>query len=556
MGSSSFSTDRLRRASRRPRSSSILLLASSLGLVVLTAILAVAAAWNSRANTRQLLRDYAAFAAWSYGQRLSNELEETAWFSLGPIEHREPHHNASFPAPAALRRYRQANLAGCRCDPPARPATYYRFAIGESSLLTDGPPLNDSVAAAIPSLVRSLVRRDDVGPRSGIARVPGRKDMTAFGLMPTSWGDTIVYGFTFDSAGFLGGFDSILTHASLLPAAVTRGLPNVELLTYEVRDTSGLLYRRGAGWPGDEREWPFIVAETLPPLRGGLIARLTLLPEAAPLLLSGGLPKTPLPLLALVGLLGVAAAGVALLQLRREGELLRLRRDFVAGVSHELRTPLAQLRLFLDTLRLKRYDTLEEQEWLVGHLSRETTRLEHLVENVLAVSRLERNVHSGAPLQPLDLAREVTDAVHAFQPLAASRQAHIECDLECGIEVLADQTAFRQLLLNLLDNAVKFGPPGQVVGVSLHRRDASAELRVSDEGPGVPDPDRKRIWEPYYRGNNPATRAVGGSGIGLTIVRDIAGRFGGAAMVASPVGAGAQFIVTLPLVPAPTGTPT
>jgi signal transduction histidine kinase len=244
----------------------------------------------------------------------------------------------------------------------------------------------------------------------------------------------------------------------LLPAAVTKGRANTGLFALEVRDPAGTVYFRSAAWPEDEREWPFIFSDTMPARIAGLVARITLVPATASTLLAGGLPRAPLPLLLLIGLMGIVAAALATAQLRRQGELARLRSEFVAGVSHELRTPLAQLRLFLDTLRLKRYDTPEEQEWLVGHLTRETTRLEHLVENVLAASRLDRGMHPSVPLVPLDFGAEVKEAATAFAPLAASRRAILDTEVSEGIEVLADQATLRQLVLNLLDNAVKFGP--------------------------------------------------------------------------------------------------
>jgi signal transduction histidine kinase len=522
------------------------LLAASLGLVAVATYFAFAAAWRSRANTSQLLRDYAAFAAWSYRQRLEQELGESMWFTLSPLQHQEPHQSRRVPGVEMLVHYREMNLEECRCDPIADPATYFRFSIASDSLDIAGTPLQPGLAAVIPGAVRQAAREGGPAARVGIIRLPGDGPVAAYGLMPTVWADTIVYGFTYDSVALLAAFDSVLARAPLLPAAVTRGRANPELLTLEVRDSTGRRLHRAAGWPADEREWPFIAEDTVPPLRGGFIVRLTLLPDAAPALLSGGLPRTPLPLLLLVGLLGVGAAVVAVTQLRREGELARLRSDFVAGVSHELRTPLAQLRLFLDTLRLKRYDTEAEQEWLVGHLSRETTRLEHLVENVLAASRLDRGVHPDAPLEPLDLGQEAAEAVTAFQPLAASRKTSLQADLPRGVGVLADQAALRQLLLNLLDNAVKFGPPGQVVRLTLVRENGVARLTVADQGPGVPEADRERIWEPYFRGSDTATRAVGGSGIGLAIVREVAARFGGMVSVTTAQGGGAAFTVTLP----------
>lgn len=363
--------------------------------------------------------------------------------------------------------------------------------------------------------------------------------------MPTEWGDTIVYGFTIDSAALSTAFVRTFHEGSLLPTAVTAGRANEGLLSLEVQDTTGRFLYRDTAWP-DEREWPFIATESLPPRTGGLVVRLTVQPAAVPTFLAGGLPRTPLPLLLVVGLLGLGLSIAAVTQLRREGQLSRLRSDFVTAVSHELRTPLAQIRLFLDTLSLGRYDTDAEREWLLGHLVRETTRLEHLVENVLAISRLERGTTGPALREPADLSQEVRAAVVAFEPLAASRRAGLVTSIESGALVGVEREALRQLLLNLFDNAVKFGPPGQRIEVTVRARDGQVELRVKDQGPGVTAAERDRIWEPYYRGQGNSVRAVGGSGIGLAIVRDIVARAGGTTEVRSPAEGGAEFVIRLP----------
>jgi signal transduction histidine kinase len=537
-------------AARRTRPLAIrwplVLLTASLGLVLITTFIALAAARNHRASTAQLLHDYAAFAAWSYAEHLAGEFEETVWFTVNPIEHRQPHRHRDMPVAGDLATYRSRSLQNCHCDPPARPATYFRFRLGSDSLQTAGEPLPAGLGASLADRVTRGIHARGVAGRDGVLHVASGGRLAAYGLMPTTWGDTMVYGFTFDSAGVVAAFDSVLANAPLLPSAVTRGQRNIELLTLEIRDTSGQVLFQSEGWP-DPREWPYIAEESLPPLRGGLLARVSVRPSAAQQLLAGGFPRTPIPLLLLVGVLGVASSLMAFVQMRREGELARLRSDFVAAVSHELRTPLAQIRLFLDTLRLRRYDTEAEQEWLVGHLTRETTRLEHLVENVLAASRLDRGAISDLPLERLDLGREVRDAVTAFAPLAASRQVELETDLSENVIVLADTDALRQLLLNLLDNAVKFGPRGQTVRIALVGKDGRAVLTIADQGPGVPAGERERIWEPYYRGSTEATRAVGGSGIGLAIVRETVARLQGTASVTQVPSGGAEFRVELPL---------
>lgn len=516
-------------------------------LVAITTALSIATAWRTRANTRQLLRDYAAFAAWSYRERLTSELMESLWLTLNPIGHKELHQSRHTPEVTSLPGYRAQSLAECRCDPPAAPSTYFRFDYRDRSLHTIGAPLDSSTRGSLPGLLQTSLR-GTTPVRPGIIRADGRQ-LVAYAPMPTEWGDTIVYGFAFDSAGLVRAFDSVLTTSPLLPGAVTRGRPNRELLALEVRDTAGRLFHRSTTWPVNEREWPFIVEESLPPLRGGLLVRLTLVPSVAPSLLSGGLPRTPLPLLLLVGALGLAASVVALLQLRREGELARMRSNFVTGVSHELRTPLAQIRLFLDTLRLRRYDTEEEHQWLIGHLTRETTRLEHLVANVLSIGQLERNAPSEVSFETLDLGREVAEAVTAFTPLAASRQVSFDVSGDEGVLVRGDAGELRQLLLNLLDNAVKFGPTGQRVELVVSQVDGKARLTISDQGPGIAPEERLRIWDPYYRGSNQAVRAVGGSGIGLSIVRQVAHRLDGSISASNRPEGGARFELQIPLAP-------
>lgn len=531
----------------RPSRWPLVLLAVSLGLVIVTTVVASLSARKHATTTAQLLRDYAAFAAWSYGQRISEELGEGEWFTLNPIRHRAPHQSRKIPDAEDLIGYRASSLDRCRCPGGVEPATYFRLRLGADSLHTAGAPL--APADSLP-LVRSLTAAlhspELTTPPSGFVAY-GPAALAAYGLMPTEWGDTIVYGFTVDSAGLATSLTRVLREAPLLPSAVTRGAGNEALLALEVTDTSGRTLYRGAGWPADPREWPFVAQESLPRFRGGLVARLTIRPEAASTLLSGGFPWSPLPPLLLIGLLGIGSAVVAVAQLRREGQLGRLRSDFVAAVSHELRTPLAQIRIFLDTLRLKRYDTPAQQEWLLGHLSRETTRLEHLVENVLTVTRMERGAGEGLRRESLELDREVAETLEAFQPLATSRQAHLTAELSEGVLVRGDRGALRQLLLNLLDNAVKFGPPGQTVRVALARVNGSARLTVTDQGPGVPEGERARIWEPYFRGEGAAH--VGGSGIGLAIVRDLTRRLGGTVAVSRGAGGGAEFAITLPAAP-------
>jgi signal transduction histidine kinase len=367
----------------------------------------------------------------------------------------------------------------------------------------------------------------------------GRDYVLAYTIMRTGWGDTIVYGSEYPRETIARLFGDILHEEGLLPEPFTRDHGNAELLTVEVADAANRpLYR---SMP--EPDWTLEATTPLPDFLGGLRIRTEIRPELAAEMVIGGLPRSRLPFL--LALLGIAAtlAVVAVRQLRREQELAQLRGDFVASVSHELRTPLAQIRLFLETLRLGRATTDAQREWSLGNIDRETTRLAHLVDNVLQFSR-------GGPrraprLQPADLTREVRQTVEAFEPLARARRVRLRLLLEDDVAALIDSEWFRQVLTNVLDNAVKYGPAGQTVTVALDRSDDRAILSVQDEGPGVREEDLDVIWQPFFRGEAARASAAGGSGIGLSIVRELTEAQGGTATVEGGGGSGAKFIIAL-----------
>jgi signal transduction histidine kinase len=250
-------------------------------------------------------------------------------------------------------------------------------------------------------------------------------------------------------------------------------------------------------------------------------------------------------------MLGLAAALsiVAVTQLRREGELARIRSDFVSSVSHELRTPLAQIRLYVETMRLGRFATEAQRTRAVEHIDRETRRLSHLVENVLRFARGVRGKSEAGRHEAVDVARETAEIVAEFEPLAAARQAQVIVEFTeptpAG-EVQMRAGTFRQLMLNLLDNAVKYGPGGQTIAVRVSGSESTIRIAVIDEGPGVPSAERETIWRPFQRGSA-AREGAGGSGIGLTIVKEIVDEHGGRVWVEDGMNGGATFVVELPL---------
>jgi signal transduction histidine kinase len=177
-----------------------------------------------------------------------------------------------------------------------------------------------------------------------------------------------------------------------------------------------------------------------------------------------------------------------------------------------------------------------------------------LVDNVLLFGRGER----GAATQRTErvaLAPIVRDVVTAFAPLAAAADATVRVERLEDCVAPADRAELRQLLLNLLDNAVKYGPRGQTVTVGLARVGEPgaerARIWVEDEGPGIPEADRARVWEPFVRLARDVESETAGSGIGLAVVHQIVERHGGSARVESAPGGGACAVVELPGASAP-----
>jgi signal transduction histidine kinase len=276
----------------------------------------------------------------------------------------------------------------------------------------------------------------------------------------------------------------------------------------------------------------------------GMTVEASIAPDVAPLLVFGGIPR-PLPIytftLAVTGVLLLTA----LLQLRKERALARLRSDFVASVSHELRTPLTQIRMFAETLLLDRVRSDEERRRSLTVIDQETRRLAQLVENVLQFSRGERGTLR-LTRESADVAALVAETVDAFLPIASARGTTIVTSIPVHAVAMVDRDAVRQIVLNLLDNAVKYGPAGQEIGVIVEKDASAFRIIVDDAGPGVPARDRARIWRRFERLERERERAIAGAGIGLALVRELAAMHGGGARVEDGTRGGARFIVEIP----------
>ena len=327
----------------------------------------------------------------------------------------------------------------------------------------------------------------------------------------------------------------------LVPRSLSHGLPNDSLLSITVWDAGGrVMYQspvKGLTEFGAKQQlWRF---------GEGPMVQVAVRQQAADMLLRGGIPRNRVPLLVALLLCAGALVVVAFHLSRRAEELAHLRADFTSSMSHELRTPLAQIVLFAESLSFGRVTTERGRSDALRVILREARRLGHLVDNVLLFSRTERRAtHVSAQARPLaPLVREI---VESFEPLAKVRQTTLRLSLDEHVVAPVDEGALRQILLNLLDNAVKYGPDGQTIGVSLGLERNRAVLRVDDEGDGVPESESKRIWDPFVRLHSGEYSVSTGSGIGLSVVRQLVTLHGGTCRVDEAPSGGARFVVELP----------
>jgi signal transduction histidine kinase len=253
----------------------------------------------------------------------------------------------------------------------------------------------------------------------------------------------------------------------------------------------------------------------------------------------------------LIGLLVVAIAiggWLIVADLKRQLMLARQKTDFVSNVSHELKTPLTSIRMFSELLAEGRVQEPERQKHFLSIITAETARLTRLINNVLDFAKLERG-EKKYQFESVDVAALARETCEIYR-------AHLEgtgFTLQCGLPtqalpVQADRDALAQVLVNLLSNAEKYGDKRQI-DLAVERNGNSATVRVMDRGAGVPTGCEEKIFEQFFRAHDSLSSGIQGSGLGLTLARQIARAHGGDVTYSRREGGGSCFTLRLPAEP-------
>ncbi len=231
-------------------------------------------------------------------------------------------------------------------------------------------------------------------------------------------------------------------------------------------------------------------------------------------------------------------------------KLDKIKSDFLNVTSHELRTPMSAIKGYVQMVLKQRIgDINEEQKKALNVVLRNTDRLDNLIQDILDISRLESGTMKFIPEQT-DVGKMVDEAVEAMQSSADLKNIKINVDIKKGIpELTIDQERIKQVLMNLVNNALKFSPDGSIVNIQAKKEENDILFEVQDFGRGIQEDKQKKIFDTFYQVDSDMDRKFGGVGLGLAISRGIVISHGGKIWVASTVGKGSTFRFMLPFKP-------
>lgn len=223
-------------------------------------------------------------------------------------------------------------------------------------------------------------------------------------------------------------------------------------------------------------------------------------------------------------------------------EAEQIRREFVANVSHELKTPLTSISGFIETLQAGAAEDPEIRSRFIDIIAIETSRLKRLIEDLLVLSDIENKKKN--ELTEFDVGDAIERTVEILQPIADEKDINIIMEFDDDISLKGSSDRFSQMMLNLIENAIKYSDVGSRIWVKAVKGYDKLFISVKDEGIGIEPEHHQRLFERFYRVDKSRSKKVGGTGLGLSIVKHIAVLFGASLNVESEVGEGTTFYVT------------
>ena len=426
------------------------------------------------------------------------------------------------------------SLAACGCGTGLRVSDVRRYDLGA---LRDGvDPLRHSLD--VPADVRDAVLQAATRHVPVVRLVP---PASVAALIPlTKAGRTTVADVRFAPEAFTRdlvpyALDSI---GPIVPTVLTGHPTNRDVFAIRVDDGDRTVFQSTPAAPGDHA-----FSATL---FGAPTLRVTAFTTPSLVVPTVGAATPRIAVSAALAAATVLAVIASTLLAIRSVQLARARAEFTAAVSHELRTPLTEIMLYADLVESGREPPggVRHAASLIGA---EARRLHQMVDNVLHVTR---NAGEGFVVDsiPVRVGGVIEESVRAFGPVAAQAASTIVLQLDGDPVAMADVSAVRQIMRNLLDNAVRYGPDEQTIVVRLAAEEDGVRITVDDAGPGIPPADRDRLFAPYVRLTRDLDRARSGTGLGLSVVKALVSAMGGDVRIGGSTRGGTRVTVTLPAV--------
>jgi two-component system, OmpR family, phosphate regulon sensor histidine kinase PhoR len=232
---------------------------------------------------------------------------------------------------------------------------------------------------------------------------------------------------------------------------------------------------------------------------------------------------------------------------QRDRQLRQLKENFISNVSHELKTPLSLIRMFSEILVLGRVKNEDKRQEYYRIIHNESDRMSRLINNLLDFAHLIRGIEH-KHFEKTNIAQVVTEALEAYRYEIQKDGFQVHLETASGIpDFLADPNAITMAFLNILDNSVKYSGDQKQISVRVLRNNGFVDVSVMDKGLGISPVELNRIFDKFYRGNDPSVRRIRGSGIGLAITKHVAEMHGGEVLVESEAGKGSTFTLRIPI---------
>jgi signal transduction histidine kinase/tetratricopeptide (TPR) repeat protein len=354
----------------------------------------------------------------------------------------------------------------------------------------------------------------------------------------------------FMDLGYLGQGTRIIGTRLHHPQLITLAEESLEGFDTEENLRVALLNEENDSLPSGEAIDPIIVEEPLPLLAGTMHGYKLALVGTQGTSIKEFTSRGVIPYYVLIFvIILVIALGVIFIfhDISREQELTRMKSEFISNVTHEIKTPIATIRSLAENVNEGWITSSEKQQDYFRLIARESERLGHLVENTLDFSRIEAG-SKRYNMEVSSILEVIEKTVERFRILNEEEGIEISCDLNENLPpVRMDKVAMGQVLLNLLDNAAKYSPEEKVITLVVKKAGDHLKIAVTDKGIGINKKDIPRIFDKFYRSESGTGKNITGSGIGLTLVKEIVESHGGKVTVESKRNKGSTFTIRIPI---------